>query len=338
VEDDRFLKISLAIIVLFVAGLVLKIARPVLFPFALAVFVSYVLDPVVGVLMKLKIPKTAAVTLVLLTSFILFYLLGLAVYSSGKAFAGELPKYADRIKTLAQSLQGGPDGVPLRLRVSSYLEKIEISGIASFILATLGPVVRLLSRLFVLFLFVVFIMAGRGRAMGKVRSALKPEPASRVAAVLVTINSQVRKYLVIKTMLGLANGAAVWLVLTLFGVDFALIFGFLAFLLNYIPNFGSIIAGVLRVAFAFFQFGTIWVPLWILIITGGADMIVGNFLEPRMMGKGLGLSPLVVLFSLLFWGWLWGVPGMIIAVPLVATIKIACQNVPSLRPIAILMS
>jgi predicted PurR-regulated permease PerM len=79
------------------------------------------------------------------------------------------------------------------------------------------------------------------------------------------------------------------------------------------------------------------VPLWILIITVGLDTAMGNLVEPRIMGKGLGLSPLVVLFSLLFWGWLWGIPGIIMAVPLVAVVKIVCQNVPVLRPFALLM-
>jgi predicted PurR-regulated permease PerM len=120
-------------------------------------------------------------------------------------------------------------------------------------------------------------------------------------------------------------------------VDFAPLFGFLAFLLNYIPNVGSLIATVLRVGFAFFQFGTFWVPFWILVITVGLDTLMGNLVEPRIIGKGLGLSPLVVFFSLVFWGWLWGIPGMIMAVPLVAVIKIVCQNVPSLRPGAVLM-
>jgi hypothetical protein len=92
-----------------------------------------------------------------------------------------------------------------------------------------------------------------------------------------------------------------------------------------------------RVSFAFFQFGTIWVPLWILIITGSTDAILGNFVEPRIMGKGLGLSPLVVLFSLFFWGWLWGIPGMVLAVPLAAVIRIICQNIPSLKPLAVMM-
>jgi hypothetical protein len=114
-------------------------------------------------------------------------------------------------------------------------------------------------------------------------------------------------------------------------------FGFLAFVLNFIPDIGSLIATALRVGFAFFQFGTFWTPFWILVITVGLDSIFGYFIEPKIMGKGLGLSPLLVFFSLLFWGWLWGIPGMILSVPLTAVIKIVCQNVPALRPVAVLM-
>ena len=137
--------------------------------------------------------------------------------------------------------------------------------------------------------------------------------------------------------MSLANGLMVWIVLLFFGVDFAALFGLLAFFLNFIPNIGSVIASVLRVGFAFFQFGNFWTPFWILVVTDGLDMILGNILEPRIMGKGLGLSPLLVFFSLLFWGWLWGIPGMILSVPLTAVVKIVCQNVPALRPVAVLM-
>ena len=137
--------------------------------------------------------------------------------------------------------------------------------------------------------------------------------------------------------MSLANGLMVWIVLLFFGVDFAALFGLLAFLLNFIPNIGSFIASVLRVGFAFFQFGTFWTPFWVLVVSNGLDMVLGNILEPRIMGKGLGLSPLLVFFSLLFWGWLWGIPGMILSVPLTAVVKIVCQNVPALRPVAVLM-
>jgi AI-2 transport protein TqsA len=161
--------------------------------------------------------------------------------------------------------------------------------------------------------------------------------AGRVRSMLEAINGQVRKYLVIKTAMSLVNGLMVWIVLALFGVDFAALFGLLAFLLNFIPSIGSLLATALRVGFAFFQFGTFWTPLWILVVTVSLDTVMGSFLEPKIMGKGLGLSPLLVFFSLLFWGWLWGIPGMILSVPLTAVVKIVCQNIPALRPVAVLM-
>ena len=152
------------------------------------------------------------------------------------------------------------------------------------------------------------------------------------------IDHQIQKYLAIKTIVSLATGLMAALVLLIFGVDFAIVFGFMTFLLNYIPNIGSIIATSLPVLIAVFQFETIWPAFWILIILGSIQMLMGNLLEPRLMGQGLGLSPLVVLFSLFFWGWLWGIPGMILAVPIAAIIKIVCSNVPSLEFVGELMS
>jgi predicted PurR-regulated permease PerM len=127
-------------------------------------------------------------------------------------------------------------------------------------------------------------------------------------------------------------------VLSAFGVDFAVLFGFLTFLLNFIPSLGSIASIGLASIIAAFQFGSVFPALWILLLLVGLDAVISNFLEPKLMGQGLGLSPLVVLFSLFFWGWLWGIPGMILAVPLMAIIKIVCANVPALTSVAVIMS
>ncbi len=337
VNDRKFFQAAAGLVLLFALGIVAKAARSVLFPFILAVFISYVIDPVVAFLLKAGLPKAVALGLILAGAFVFLYFLGAVVYASGKTLAAELPRFEQRLTELAGWLERTSGGLPFRFRLASVLDKVSLRGLASLVLASLGPFVGLVSKLLVLFVFLVFIVAGRGRFAAKVGKAFGPERAAQVLRVSARINAQIRKYLVIKTLTSLLNGLEVWLVLELFRVDFALLFGFLAFLLNYIPNIGSTVAVILRVGFAYFQFGTPWVPLWVLVITVALDMAIGNWVEPKVMGKGLGLSPLVVLFSLVLWGWLWGIPGMIMAVPLMAVIRIVCQNIPSLEPAAVLL-
>ncbi len=334
-DEDRFYRAAIAVVVLFVAGVVLKLARPVLVPFILAVLLSYIIDPALTFLTRCRCPRREAVLIVLALMFVFFYFLGALIYSSGKSLAAELPRYQGRLSDFSALLAKGVG--PFKVDLASALGKLDIGKVGTFILSAIGPFFSILGNLLLVFLFLLFIVSGRGRAAAKIQKTLGAGRSAQVTAVLETINGQVRKYLVIKTAMSLANGLEVWLVLTLFGVDFAALFGFLAFVLNFIPSIGSLIATGLRVGFAFFQFGTFWTPFWILVVTVGLDAILGNFIEPRIMGKGLGLSPLLIFFSLLFWGWLWGIPGMILSVPLTAVIKIVCQNVPALRPAAVLM-
>jgi len=334
-DEDRFFKAAIAVVVLFVVGVVLKLARPVLVPFILAVLLSYIIDPALTFLTRCRCPRREAVVIVLALMFVFFYFLGALIYSSGKSLAAELPRYQERLSDVSAFLAKGVG--PFKVDLASALGKLDIEKIGTFILSAIGPFFSILGNLLLVFLFLLFIVSGRGRAVAKIQKALGSGRSGRVTAVLEAINLQTRKYLVIKTAMSLANGLIVWLVLTIFGVDFAPLFGFLAFLLNFIPDIGSLIATVLRVGFAFFQFGTFWTPFWILVITVGLDSVLGYFIEPKIMGKGLGLSPLLIFFSLLFWGWLWGIPGMILSVPLTAVIKIVCQNVPALRPVAVLM-
>jgi predicted PurR-regulated permease PerM len=152
------------------------------------------------------------------------------------------------------------------------------------------------------------------------------------------INRQIQKYLAVKTVTSLLTGALTVLVLVIFGVDFALLLGFLAFVLNYIPSIGSIVATLIAGLMAFFQFGNSLTPVWVLLLLGIIQTVIGNFIDPKLMGRTLDLSPLLVIFSLIFWGWLWGVAGMFLAVPLLAVFKIIFENVPSLKFLAVLMS
>ena len=335
-QGNKVATASLVIIVIFLVGVVLRLAKPVLFPFFLAVFLAFVLYPIEGFLIRLRVPKIIATFVIVLVAFSLIYLLGALFYSAGKTFAAEFPKYGQKISSILISIQ---ERFHLsQLESVDWSAQLDLNRIGGLLVSSLGPFFSFISNLFLIIIFLIFILAGRGKTKEKIKKSLEKKRSDRVIDVIEKIDSQVQKYLAIKTVVSFITGVFVTIVLLSFGVDFAIVFGFFTFLFNYIPNIGSFIATAFPVAIAFFQFETMWPAFWILVILITIQMIMGNLVEPRLMGSGLGLSPLVVLFFLFFWGWLWGIPGMILAVPIAAIIKIICSNVPELEFFGGLMS
>lgn len=337
-DGNKVTSASLFILVVIIGGVVLRLAKPVLFPFFLAVFLSFVLYPLLDFLMRLKIPKAVAILFILILTFYIIYLLGVVVYSAGKSFAAEFPKYGQKINSILLGVQEKLNLSPLQWEPIDWVDQLDLNRIGSLVLSSLGPFFSFLSNLFLIVIFLIFILAGRGQTKEKIRRSFSGRRANQITEVIKNIDGQVQRYLAIKTVVSFFTGAFVTIVLMLFGVDFAIVFGFLTFVLNYIPNVGSIIATVFPLVIAVFQFDSLWPAFWILLILMGIQLVMGNFVEPKLMGQGLGLSPLVVLFFLFFWGWLWGIPGMILAVPIAAIIKIICDNVPALKFVAVLMS
>jgi predicted PurR-regulated permease PerM len=160
----------------------------------------------------------------------------------------------------------------------------------------------------------------------------------QISSILGNIDDQVRQYLMTKTLISGATGVLTSLVLWILGVDFALLWGFLAFLLNFIPNIGSVISTLLPFSLSLLQFESLTIPVLVLALLGTIQVSMGNVVEPKVMSFSLNLSALVILISLIFWGWLWGIWGMILAVPFTATLKIVFENIEPLRPISVLMS
>jgi len=337
-SPNRVLTVSLVLILVFLAGVVLKIAKPVLFPFCLALLFYFVLSPLLEAMIRRRIPKPAAILALVLFFFLALYLMGALFYSSGKAFGDQLPQYGDRVTGILDYLQERLASWHIKSDPTALAGLFDVNKLGTLLLASLGSFLSFLSNLFLSFIFLIFMLAGRGRIQIKVDRAFPKSRARTINQVIDKIDRQVQKYLAIKTIISLISAGTATAILILFRVDFAIVFGFLIFLLNYIPNIGSVIANALPVLFAFFQFGSIWPSLWILVLLTASDTIVSKIVEPKLMGRGLGLSPLAVLFSLFFWGWLWGIPGMILAVPITAVIKIICGNVPSLRFIESLLS
>jgi len=335
--EGRFVRLALTVVVVFITGVVLKAARGVLFPLALAVFLSYVADLPIGFLIKRRVPRTVAVALVLLVTFVVLYVVVVVFYASGRAFIDGLPRYAERWAGLRRAVEARLVLFNAQGGLASIWDRLDPARVAASALGILGPFLAFFSNLLVVFVFLALLVAGRGRFLKKISRILPEERGDQAREVVSAVHRQVQKYIVIKTLMSLGNGLIVWVILTAFGVDFAAVHGFVAFLLNFIPNFGSFIAAALRVLLTLVQFGTPWVPLAVLVTTVGADTLLGSFVEPRLMGRGLDLSPLVVFFALVFWGWLWGVAGMVLAVPITGVLKIVCDNVPSLRFLGVLM-
>jgi AI-2 transport protein TqsA len=337
-QGNKVVAAALIIIVIFIVGVVLQQAKSVLFPFFLAIFLSFILSPILDFLNRKKIPRAVSIIFILLISFFIIYLLGVLFYSSGKSFAAEFPKYGQKISSILASIQEQLKLTFPKWETVDWIGQLDINKIGAFLLASLGPFFSFIALLFLIFIFLVFILAGRGNVKTKIERSFDKERASQIIGIIQKIDKQIQRYLAIKTVVSFVTGVLVTVVLMIFGVDFAIVFGFFTFILNYIPNIGSIIATALPLTVAAFQFETLWPAFWILIILASIQMIIGNFIEPRVMGEGLGLSTLVVLFFLFFWGWLWGIAGMILAVPTAATIKIVCDNIPPLSFIGELMS
>ena len=337
-EDNKLSLVSSAFILVFLVGLLLRLAKPVFFPFFLALFIYFILSPVLAILLRLKIPKPLAVSLIIITAFFLFYLLGVLFYNSGRAFAASLPDYTQRMNSVFSSIAETFHLSKFNLDPWLWSKTLDAGKLAAFFLRSMNQVFSFFSTFILIFVFLVFMLSGRGKLKFKVERSFSHQRATKINQIMDKIDRQVQKYLIIKTGIGFLSGLVTMVVLLAFGVDFAVLFGFLTFLLNFIPSLGSLTSMGLASIIAAFQFGSVLPALWILLILVGLDVAISSFLEPKLMGQGLGLSPLVVLFSLFFWGWLWGIPGMILAVPLMAVIKIVCANVPALIPVAEIMS
>jgi AI-2 transport protein TqsA len=337
-ENNKISLISSGVVLVFLMGLLLRLAKPVFFPFFLAILFYFVLSPVLSGLTRLKVPKSLAVALIIVTAFLLFYLLGVLFYTSGRAFAASLPEYAQRMNPVFTSIAQKFHLSKFEWDPWLWSKTWDAGKVANFFLRSMNQVFSFFSTFVLIFVFLVFMLSGRGKLKIKVERAFSHQRATKINQIIDKIDRQVQKYLIIKTGIGLLSGMATMIVLLAFGVRFALLFGFLTFLLNFIPSLGSITSMGLASITAAFQFGRIIPALWILILLVSLDAVISNVLEPKLMGHGLGLSPLVVLFSLFFWGWLWGIPGMILAVPIMAVIKIVCANIPVLMPMAEMMS
>ncbi len=337
-DKNKWLRVGVGILVLFLAGVFLKLARPVLVPFALALLFAFAVSPALDFLVRRKVPKALALVIILILSFTVLYLVGTVFYSGGKSLAAELPSYTEMVRGFLGKIDTLVPDPRLKIGLTEWIQGFNIGSAGTFLLSTLGPFFSFMSDLLLVFVFMTFILAGRGRMARKFDEAFQPGQASAVSRTVVRIDCELQKYLAAKTLTNLLIGILVASVLALFGVRFALVFGVLAVLFNYVPTLGAVVSVALPVLLALFLEGGLTLKvLFVLILLIAIHTVLHRVVERRLLAKELSLSPLLVLFSLFFWAWLWGIAGMILAVPILTAARILFENVPSLRFLGTMM-
>lgn len=311
----RFLLAAAALVVI-VAGL--REAAPLLIPLVISLFVAVACFPLVQWLRRFGVPAAAAVLITVLAVLAALMGPGALAAAAVRQFVIAAPRYQQQLlqgfdATLGWLGQYDIDTVYLRGLINP-------GQVFDLTVGTLSGVVTFLS----VSLLIVFVSA----FMLAYLAALVGPPGASAAATggpVLRIVREVQVYLLVKTLISLATGLTAWLWLSVLGVDFAMVWGLLTFLLNYVPNIGSVVAAVPPVLLALVQHGSTTAGL---VLAGyfGLNALWGTLVEPNLMGRRLRIAPLAVLLSVIVWGWIWGAAGMLLSVPMTMIIKIGLEN------------
>ena len=311
-------------------------AQTVLVSFFIAVFFAIIGTPPVLWLERKGIPSIVSVLIVLTGMIIALLMVGASVGVSINRFYTELPAYQARLQEQVPEFQSflATKGIRIRGMSTVLLGFINPGAVMSLTTRLLSGLGAALSNIILILLTVAFILFEAPSFPVKLRAVLgDPQQTFPEFTGFVT---NIERYMVIKTIVSLATGILIWLLLSILGVKFPVLWGFIAFLLHYVPNIGGIIAAVPAILLALIQLGA---GTAVLAAAGylAVDLILGNVIETRLMGWRLGLSTLVVFLSLVFWGSMLGSIGMVLCVPLTMTLKFACENNKSTQWIAVLL-
>lgn len=324
--------VGMAAVIVIIAGL--KAAETIVMPMMLALFISIISIPPLRWLTNHKVPPFIAVLIVLSVIVLFGTLLVIIVGASIDNFMERLPEYQSRFEDGLANLVPVLENLGIPVDRSTLAEHLNPTQAMDLVGRTLSGLGNVLTSTFLVIFIVLFLLLEQATFSIKLRHAL-PD-SERSFANTSGFVRQVNQYLAIKTSISLVTGIVIATWLWFIGVDFPILWGLIAFLMNFIPSVGSILAAIPPVLLALVQLGfgdAVLVALGFLAV----NVLMGNLLEPRLMGGGLGLSPLVVFLSLMVWGWLFGPVGMFLSIPLTMIVKIALEESPSTQWIAIML-
>jgi AI-2 transport protein TqsA len=336
-DSMKTINILLTVIVIFIAGFLLKLAQTLIISVLIAVLLAYIMDPLLAVFRRLRLPLTLSILITALVFLSAFTGFGIIFYQSMLDFARELPEYQNRLMSMLNDLLSHLPMVTGEQIKTNLLTELRSIRLAALVLSAAGSIANILSNFFVVFLYAILFLIGKYTLTRKLLRSFPRPSAKRIVLILRRIDADLREYIGIKTLMSLFVGVGSGVILVLFGTEFAVILGFLTFLLNFIPYLGSAIAVALPPLIVFVQTQSPVRILWLVICLVLMQNLIAQVVEPKTVGRRLNLSIVVVFFTLLFWGWLWGAPGVLLAIPMTTSLKIVMENIPAFRPFALLL-
>lgn len=342
-KQNKFITIVAALFLVGFTFFILKELQSILLPFFIALIISFLFEPYYEWLKSKKIPGALSLIIVIITILIIANITSLFLFTSINAFTKEIPKYTEKSQNIINSISLNLSNWGFYnqyVKDSFDITKV-VNGeaVANFATGFFSSIINLFGNFVLILIYVIFLLSEFGSIRKRILKAFSSDRSRKIADTLTDIFKEVKKYVVGKTLINLTYGILVTIILWIVGVDFFLVWGFLAFLMAYIPNIGSLISIVLPFLTALIQFdGAVTRPLIILILMVIAANVIGNIVEPKILGDKLNLSPILLLLSLIFWGYLWGLIGMILSVPIMSMIKIILSKFESTKSISILMS
>ncbi len=341
-EESKTLKALYAVLITIGIGFMLKVGSSVTLPLAISFFFFLLVNPMINKLERVRVPRLIAITLAMLLLVVIFVIMILFISLSVNTIIEGLPKYSSRFYYIFGGIEAMLEE---RLGLEADLQLFELLAIdwQGLLINTLTRIsnsaVSISSTAVLVFIFVLFLLLERQSLIPKLRTALPNRNGMKLAVMFERINRQTSRYLVLKSFISLITGILFFVAAIATRLDFPFVWGVLAFIFNFIPSIGSVIITLMTVLMALLQFFPEYLNiLYVAVIMTLIQTVMGNILDPRLQGSQLNLSPFVILVALVFWGFIWGIVGMFLAVPLTSILQIFFANTKGLKPVAILIS
>lgn len=319
---------------------ILIIGKNLLIPFVFALLLWFIVKQIRYLMNRITFVKTKIPVWVknLFSFLMIFAVLNFIiniVFTNLRILANSYDKYLVNVDLLINNINE-TFNIDLMESIKTYFEDFDFG---SAIFSFLDYSSNLLGTAFMVIVYALFIIIEESSFKKKLKKVFPDsQQFENTYSLIEKVEGSVSRYLGLKTLICLSTGILSYIVLLIIGVDFPVFWAFLIFLFNYIPIIGSYVATLLPVIFSLLQFGNFTPGLLVLILVGTIQIIIGNFIDPRVMGNSVNLSPLVIILSLAFWGAIWGITGMFLSVPIMAVVIIAFSKMPRYRSVAILMS